>query len=525
MTLPLTGVGRSWFRPLRFVLPATVVAIVAAVVPVLVSPVKVRPPRGPIAEPNAAAQPPVQAVVGHVPVVLTEYPAELLLPDTGAPEGPARLIWFGGRPTQSSEGRTVFLDAAGGVLEVDGRLRPRRISLSLGERELLSAAPASAGALWVTDARGDVLRVTPDGGVTRFPQTAFSYPQVHGDERGNAWLVRSPRYFSYRWDPAGVPLLLRLDGSGGAIAPVGTAVVPDHALLRDLANAGTVVTSGDTVYYVPFIRDEVVALSPAGDTLWLASRGLPQSTVSPRFEVRQGQVEVDYHPVNLGAARGPDGRLYVLSTPGFTTTESRLDVFDPHTGIVLRSARLPTATPTLAVDTTGRVYLLDEVRLLTGLALHDRPTFAAFDLPGPQGSHVTLAGLRGRVVLINFWASWCTPCRTELPALDRLRRSIADSGFAFLALNEDVDPSDATEFLRRIDLDLPIAFGRGRLEESYHYPGLPYTVLLDREGRVAQRWIGLIDARQLEGVRATVLAELAREDEPAPAEHHHHRKY
>ena len=94
MTLPLTGVGRSWFRSLRFVLPATVVVIVAAFVPSLVSPVKVRLPRGPIAEPNAAAQLPERTVVGHVPVVLTEHPAELLLPDTVAPEGPARLVWF-----------------------------------------------------------------------------------------------------------------------------------------------------------------------------------------------------------------------------------------------------------------------------------------------------------------------------------------------------------------------------------------------------------------------------------------------
>jgi len=261
-----------------------------------------------------------------------------------------------------------------------------------------------------------------------------------------------------------------------------------------------------------------------GDTLWLAERGLPQSTKSPRFEVRQGHVEVDYHPVNLGAAIGPDGYLYVLSTPGFSTTESRLDVFDRQSGVVLRSSVLPTATPTLAADAEGRVYLLDEFRLLTGVAPQERPAFAPFDLPRPDGGRATLADLRGRVALVNFWASWCTPCRTELPALGTLHTTIADSDFAFLALNEDLDTADATGFLRRLALDVPVAFGRGKLQDVYYYPGLPYTVLLDRQGRVAQRWIGLINAAQLEGVRATILAELAREDATTTGAHHHHMR-
>lgn len=517
MIARLIRVGRNWFRPARVVLLA---GIVAAGVPLLRH-ARASVRRGPIAVPDSAARPPARAVNGVVPVVLTEHPAERLLPDPVAPDGPARLLWFAGRATAFGEGRTVFLDDGGGVLEADARLRLQRIGLALGERELLSVSPAPGGGLWVTDARGGVLRVARDGAVTRIVQEAFSYPQVRGDAHGQAWLVRSPSYFSYRWDSAGAPLLLRLDGSGPTAIPVGTAVVPEHALLRDLANAGTVVVGGDTVFYAPFIRDEVLALSPAGDTLWLARRGLPQSTLSPRFEVREGRVAVDYHPVNLGTALGPDGRLYVLSTPGFTTTESRLDVLDPRSGIVLRTAALPTATPTLAVDAAGRVYLLDAMRLLTGLAPGDRPAFERFDLPAPDGARARLADLLGKVVLVNFWASWCVPCRSELPALEHLRQSTADSGFAFIALNDDVDTAAATRLLRELDLDPPVAFGHGGLQEKYHYPGLPYTVLLDRAGRVVQRWIGLIDPSQLPAVRATILAELAREGDHPGVVHHH----
>jgi len=521
MTASSTLAGRSWFRPARLGLVAALLVITAASVTALFPHGPGRARRGPAAAPDSTARPAERFLAGRVPVVITEHPAEVLLPDTVWPNGPVRLLWFAGRPSQSAEGRTVFLDPGGGVLEVDARLHLRRLTLPLGERELLSVSPAPAGGLWLTDARGDLLRLGSDGAVIRLPQSAFSYPQVQGDERGDAWLVRSARYFSYRWDSAGAPLLLRLDGRTGAVAPVGLAVLPEHTLLRDLANAGTVATAGDTLYYAPFIRDEVLAFSTEGDTLWIGRRGLPQSTRSPRFEVREGQVAVDYHPVNLGMNVGRDDRLYVLSTPGFTTSESRLDVFDRQSGVVLRSARLPTATPTVAADSTGRVYLLDAVRLLTGLAARERPRFTPFDLPRPDGGRTTLQELQGRVVLVNFWASWCTPCRTELPALDRLRRSIADSGFTFLGLNEDVDTADATAYLRQLRLELPSAFGRGRLQRTYHYPGLPYTVLLDRQGRVAQRWIGFIDAAQMENVRATILTELARDHESPDAAHHH----
>lgn len=525
MTMPLTRADRPWFRPARVIRHAGLIAGGVVLLGMLGwALLPARQPhaaRGPVAQAAPDAAPPVRSRQGTVPVVLTAYPAEILLPDTVPPDGDVRLIWFAGRPTESAAGRTVFLDAAGGILETDAQLHLRRLPIAQGERELLSAAPAPDGGLWASEAGGGVLRVAGDGDVTALSQDAMSYPEIHADAYGGAWLVRSPRYFSYRWDSAGTPLLLHLDG-GNHSSQVGSAMVPDHVLLRDLANAGWVVTSGDTVYYAPFIRDEVLALSSTGDTLWLARRGLPQSTAEPRFGVTAGQVEVDYHPVNLGTALGPDGRLYVLSTPGFNMTESRLDVFDPGTGVVLRSARLPLARPTLAADASGRVYLLDELRLLTGLAPSARTAFAPFDLPGLGPARVSLEDLRGKVVLVNFWASWCAPCRTELPALDRLRRTMSDSEFAFVALNEDLDTADAVGFLRQLGLDPPVAFGRGRLAERYHYPGLPYTVLVDRDGRVAQRWIGLIDEKQLHGVRATILAELNREGAQVGRPPHHH---
>lgn len=452
------------------------------------------PARGPIAIP---------APSGAAP--------ERLLPDTVPPRRDVRLLWLAGRRGQQSGDSVLAVDADGGVLSVDARLRVRRLLLFLGGRQPTSVAAAPGGGLWLADAAGELLRVEARGRVLSSLATPFSYPELGGVSRsGEVWVLRSSERFTYQLDSTASPLLMRLTGDGAAITPIGRAIRPTHVLLSDLANAGHLAVGDEAVYYAPFIRDEVVALTLAGDTLWVSRRGLPQSTADPRFEVQGKRVVVDYHPVNLGIALGPDGRLYVLSTPGFTMTESRLDVLDPASGRLLRSASLATAQPTLAVDEEGRVYLLDPFQLLSGVPAARREPAPSFELPTLRGGQISSAALRGRVALLNFWASWCAPCRIEMPALDTLRRAVADSDFVFLAVNEEDDTAAARAFVAPFGEDFPVALGRGRMRERFHYPGLPYTVLLDRDGRIAGRWIGFAGPEQLQSIRALVNAELGR---------------
>ncbi|HXG44408.1 MAG TPA: TlpA disulfide reductase family protein [Gemmatimonadales bacterium] len=265
-------------------------------------------------------------------------------------------------------------------------------------------------------------------------------------------------------------------------------------------------------------------MTSAGDTLWVAARGLPQSTEDPRFEVAEGRVVIAYHPVNLGAVIGPDGHLYVLSTAGETTRLGRLDVFDRATGVLLRSAELPTALPTLAADRTGRVYILDERALLTGTHPGHREPLKPFRLASLRGGQVALDVLRGKVVLLDFWATWCAPCREELPTLARLEREVADSDFVFLTVNEDEDSAAVPGFLERLGLSFPVLLGRGRMRDEYHYPGLPHTVLLDRDGRVVRRWSGYLDEARLAALRGALQAELrlgAETGSGHPAHHAH----
>jgi thiol-disulfide isomerase/thioredoxin len=405
----------------------------------------------------------------------------------------------------------LVLDGAGGVLSIDTRLRVRRPRLQLGGREPTSIAPAPGGGFWLADAAGDLIQVDAHGKVVAVGPAPFAYPSVAATpSSGDLWVVRSAERFAYQSEGTVSPLLIRFGCGGTDTAGIGRAVRPAHFVLTDLANAGYVAARDSAVFYAPFIRDEVIALTPSGDTLWITRRGLPQTTAEPRFEVRDQRVVIDYHPVNLGIALGVDGRLYVLSTPGFTTTESRLDVLDLTAGRLLRTARLSTAQPTIAVGRDGRTYLLDASRLLSGVPEREREAAPHFDLPTITGGRLSSAALRGRVVLLNFWASWCTPCRTEMPALDSLRRDIADTAFLFVGVNEEDDIAAARAFMDEFGFDFPVVLGRGSMRRQFHYPGLPYSVLLDPTGRIAGRWIGFAGPDQLQAMRALIRSELDR---------------
>jgi len=117
------------------------------------------------------------------------------------------------------------------------------------------------------------------------------------------------------------------------------------------------------------------------------------------------------------------------------------------------------------------------------------PLFSLPSLEDPQP--VALAGLRGRVVLLHFWATWCKPCEEEMPALDRLRRSLDSPRFALLAVSVDEDRSQVESYRQRLGLSLPILLDPShevsRAYQTYRYPE---SFLLDREGKVIARFVG-----------------------------------
>ena len=102
-----------------------------------------------------------------------------------------------------------------------------------------------------------------------------------------------------------------------------------------------------------------------------------------------------------------------------------------------------------------------------------------------SGRNVRLSELRGQVVLINFWASWCSPCRQELPLLSKIYTQYRDAGFTLLAVNVDDDRRDAEAMLRRLKLSFPTLFDSGKsVAKLYGVDTMPATLVIDRDGRV-----------------------------------------
>jgi thiol-disulfide isomerase/thioredoxin len=103
-----------------------------------------------------------------------------------------------------------------------------------------------------------------------------------------------------------------------------------------------------------------------------------------------------------------------------------------------------------------------------------------------DGESLTLASLQGQVVVLNFWASWCAPCRKELPALDALQASIAGQGGRVVAISIDNDLQNVTRFRKTHALKLPIVHdGPDGLARELDLQYIPFTLVLDREGAVA----------------------------------------
>jgi len=112
----------------------------------------------------------------------------------------------------------------------------------------------------------------------------------------------------------------------------------------------------------------------------------------------------------------------------------------------------------------------------------------------PEGGELAMASLRGRPLLINFWATWCAPCIKELPEIDRFSQRFRDQQGQVLGLAID-SPTPVREFLGRVKVGFPTALGGLDGTDLIHQlgnlqGGLPFSVLIDAKGRIAQRKMG-----------------------------------
>ena len=120
----------------------------------------------------------------------------------------------------------------------------------------------------------------------------------------------------------------------------------------------------------------------------------------------------------------------------------------------------------------------------------------AFTLAGADGEAVDLVRLRGRVVYVDFWASWCTPCRRSFPWMNELNARYRGAGLTIVAVNVDKRRGDALAFLRDVPARFTVVFdAEGKTPAAFDVKGMPSSYLIDREGRIVAIEEGFRDER------------------------------
>jgi thiol-disulfide isomerase/thioredoxin len=123
----------------------------------------------------------------------------------------------------------------------------------------------------------------------------------------------------------------------------------------------------------------------------------------------------------------------------------------------------------------------------------------AFSLQDLEGKPLTLENYRGKVVVLDFWATWCAPCRTEIPHFVKLQEQYGGQGLQIIGISMDDTAKPVREFYREFKMNYPVGVGNEQVAEAYGgVLGLPVIFLIGRDGRIAEKYVGEVQAATLE---------------------------
>ena len=183
-----------------------------------------------------------------------------------------------------------------------------------------------------------------------------------------------------------------------------------------------------------------------------------------------------------------------MDEEGAARTERRSLLWPSPSGSRRRWRRLAMAGSLLTVC----LAILSSPRCLAADSLLNKeaPRFVKKDL---HGRTLDLAHYRGKVVLLNFWATWCAPCQVEMPTFATWQRRYGPQGLQVVGISMNEDSAPVRRLVARLKLDYPVAMGSAQLGERYGgVLGLPLTYLIDRHGTVRARFQGETDPAAIE---------------------------
>jgi thiol-disulfide isomerase/thioredoxin len=142
----------------------------------------------------------------------------------------------------------------------------------------------------------------------------------------------------------------------------------------------------------------------------------------------------------------------------------------------------------------------------SGAALYQSPDFTLKDLA--TGKPITLSHFKGKVVLLDFWATWCPPCRAEIPHLVQMNKELRPQGLRIIGISVDQNgPAVVKSFMKNYGINYPVLLATQDIAQAYGgISGIPTTFLLGRNGEILDHWVGYTDEQVFRDAIRTALA-------------------
>lgn len=152
------------------------------------------------------------------------------------------------------------------------------------------------------------------------------------------------------------------------------------------------------------------------------------------------------------------------------------------------------------------VYAKAEISGNSGEEYPQAPEFTLEDL---KGSKISLSNLSGKVVLLNVWATWCGPCKKEIPDFIEAYEQYKDKGLEIIGISVDrISQSKVLQFTEKYKINYPVAMTTSKLTKDYGpFPAIPVTIIIDRNGKIRYRKIGQVDKKFVENWFTKLIAE------------------